>query len=179
MIGEAERPEARLTITEESEKQMLEQLTKIAQALLTERDKLESDVETVGRLVRGVRRALRELGGHANMSMHLLTDMIDFAQFKSNAFALRNDYFDLGKLVKESFRMVEQQARSAKVALRGPLFDDESHTPFFTRFFGDEFRYKQVLVNFISNAIKFTPADGSIFVQLAIIGVTEATKEEE
>jgi signal transduction histidine kinase len=37
---------------------------------------------------------------------------------------------------------------------------------FFENIFGDEKRYEQILLNFLSNALKFTPSEGKVDVVL-------------
>lgn len=46
---------------------------------------------------------------------------------------------------------------------------DEEHAGFFMAIAGDDNRYLQILLNFLSNALKFTPAHGTIKVEVRLI----------
>jgi signal transduction histidine kinase len=46
---------------------------------------------------------------------------------------------------------------------------DEEHVGYFMAIAGDDNRYLQILLNFLSNALKFTPAHGTIKVEVRLI----------
>ena len=89
-----------------------------------------------------------------------------------------NDYFDCSKLVKRCFRIIDAQARHKQVTLEGPIFETLPHRYFFKKLWSDERRYLQIMINFLTNAIKFTPAGGSVKVLLKVISETEISAEE-
>ena len=65
------------------------------------------------------------------------------------------------------------QSRIKNVTLLGPIFDQPLESFYFRRIFGDERRYRQIILNFLSNAIKFTPRDGVVSVHLRVIEVSD------
>ena len=89
-----------------------------------------------------------------------------------------NDYFDCSELVKRCFRIVDAQARLRQVTLEGPVFETFPHRYYFKNLWSDERRYLQIMINFLTNAIKFTPAGGSVKVLLKVISATEISAEE-
>ena len=48
---------------------------------------------------------------------------------------------------------------------------DQSHPYIFRKIYGDRRRYLQILLNFISNSLKFTQQEGSIIVVLKILEI--------
>ena len=46
---------------------------------------------------------------------------------------------------------------------------EENILPYFKNLFGDETRFTQIFLNFLSNAFKFTPDEGKISVEIRAI----------
>ena len=46
---------------------------------------------------------------------------------------------------------------------------DEDNAGYLMEISGDDNRYLQILLNFLSNALKFTPASGSVKIEVALI----------
>ena len=57
---------------------------------------------------------------------------------------------------------------SLKKKIHVSLVIDEEEKSFFKRIHGDEKRYEQILINFMSNALKFTNEDGQVQVIIKI-----------
>ena len=57
------------------------------------------------------------------------------------------------------------------VRLKGPIFEEISDSIYFKQVYGDENRYRQIITNFLTNAIKFTPRNGVVSILLKIIDV--------
>jgi signal transduction histidine kinase/CheY-like chemotaxis protein len=99
----------------------------------------------------------REMADTIRMSgQHLLTiinDILDFSKIESGLLELEQAPFDLVACVEESMQLVAPRITGTDVELTYSL--DES-TPGFIA--GDVGRLRQILVNLLANAIKFTPA---------------------
>jgi PAS domain S-box-containing protein len=94
---------------------------------------------------------------------HLLTlinDILDMAKIEAGRVQLENLPFDLGGMVRDVTDMMQIRAREKGLQL---LLDQSSAFPRFIK--GDEARLRQVLINLIGNAVKFT-AQGGISVRL-------------
>ncbi|MEW8015480.1 MAG: ATP-binding protein [Candidatus Sedimenticola endophacoides] len=92
-------------------------------------------------------------------SRHLLTlinDILDVAKVESGKMELKWDYIPVAQLVEASLRLVRQPAQKKSLQL------ESSIDPAISLIHGDSRRLKQVLVNLLGNAVKFTPAGGRI-----------------
>ena len=79
---------------------------------------------------------------------------MDLAKTERMKFDLNNNFFDLEKLVERSFDNLGYLAISKEVNMS--LIINDQLLPFVKNMNGDENRYTQILLNFLSNALKFT-----------------------
>lgn len=89
----------------------------------------------------------------------LINDVLDFSKLEARAVQLEARPFSVGDLVSEALAMVEPQAAEKGVSLK--ICGDDPGV-----LVGDKYRLRQVLLNFLSNAVKFT-TDGVVTVRLA------------
>jgi len=111
--------------------------------------------ETFGSL--GDRRNADFVSGIHKSGIHLtriISDILDISKIEANEMRVDECTVDLARVVENCLAMTVQQADTAGVELK---MDGESHIPFLL---ADEHHVKQVLLNLISNAIKFTPPGG-------------------
>jgi signal transduction histidine kinase len=94
---------------------------------------------------------------------HLLTivnDILDIARAEAGKLQLNEDEIDLAHLVVQTSRFIREQA--AKSGLEFHTKVDEE-LPWFR---GDAVKIRQVLLNLLGNAIKFTPAGGQVILSV-------------
>ena len=95
------------------------------------------------------------------MIKFLTTDLLSLAELENNKFSFNNDYFDLLKVIKQAFNVIKDQAGENNIKLEA-ITVRKSDLNFFKQIYGDERRYLQIVMNFLSNAIKFTNKNGSV-----------------
>jgi PAS domain S-box-containing protein len=87
----------------------------------------------------------------------LIQDLLDVARIESGTFSVHRECVDLVRLALEALDELAAVARKADVQLLGP---DARADPLIAEV--DRYRILQVFSNLIGNAIKFTPAGGSV-----------------
>lgn len=86
-----------------------------------------------------------------NSLLAILDDILDFAKIDAGKLELKKEPFELRPCVEEAIDLLAAQAAEKKLELSYMIDDEMPGT-----FLGDAMRLRQVLVNLISNAIKFT-----------------------
>ena len=92
--------------------------------------------------------------------MAVINDILDYARIESGKLSLEHIDFDLEELVSETFSLFTGQALNKHLRL---YLSMEAGVP--RRILGDPTRIKQVLMNLLSNALKFT---GEGYVSLGV-----------
>ena len=114
-------------------------------------------------------RQLRSVAGIAESGRHLLdliNDLLDIAKIEANKLDIQQEPVSVADLCEASMRMVGEAAVKKGLKLSSNL------DPQVAMISGDPRRLKQILVNLLANAVKFTPAGGSI--GLEVCGDREA-----
>lgn len=93
----------------------------------------------------------------------LINDILDLSRLDAGHADLREEEFDLAELVNESMRMIMGHAGKAQIALS----TDIAHGLPWVR--ADKRRIKQILINLMSNALKFTPAGREVNVSARLV----------
>ena len=88
----------------------------------------------------------------------LVNDILDFSKLEAGRLRLSKEMIETGPLLREVLSSIRPLAESRGVAL---AIDAPGALP---RLFADRDKITQVIVNLISNAIKFTPGGGTVSV---------------
>ncbi len=95
-------------------------------------------------------------------SDHLLSvinDILDFSRLESGNIAIESSPFDLVGTVEDTLDLVAVRAAEKRIELTSELAPDLPG-----QLVGDAGRVRQILLNFLSNAVKFTPEGGEVHV---------------
>lgn len=90
----------------------------------------------------------------------LVDDVLEMTRVESRELALSPGIRRLGAAIDEALADVETQASSRKVTVSNSVSGAAADLPYW----GDENRVRQILVNLLTNAIKFTDPGGRITV---------------
>lgn len=90
--------------------------------------------------------------------LSLVNDLLDLSKLEAGQHEFEVKPLDVNSLFEASVKLIEPQALSAKVMVR------KAYTRPLPQVLTDERALKQVLVNLLANAVKFTPSHGQIIV---------------
>ena len=101
----------------------------------------------------------------------IVREFLDLARIEAGQLRLACEPVHLPRVVDASLKRVEGQARERSIRVRA--VNDRDALPVW----GDALRLRVVLDNILSNALKYTPADGSIVVECRARAATNAQPE--
>jgi two-component system sensor histidine kinase/response regulator len=104
--------------------------------------------------------------------VNLVEDILDLSRFEFNKFKLNNSWFFVVDLIEEVFQLTSFIAVSKNIDL---TYTNEN---IFGHIYSDQKRLKQVLLNLVTNALKFT-FQGSVCVKVSIQDMDEPILNEE
>jgi PAS domain S-box-containing protein len=88
--------------------------------------------------------------------LELINEILDLALIESGKLSLSLEPMSLSEVMLDCQAMIEPQAQKSGIRISFPQFDQHSFVN------ADRTRVKQILVNFLSNAIKYNRAGGSV-----------------
>ena len=100
---------------------------------------------------------LEKIGESARHLLGLINDILDMSRIESGRIILRKEEFSFRSMLEQINTMVMSQCREKGLKYECQLLGGVSDY-----YIGDDMKLKQVLINILSNAIKFTDAPGSI-----------------
>ncbi len=108
---------------------------------------------------RGYTQSIRRAGEHL---LRLVNDALDLARIEAGRLELQNQPLDLQQLLEDVRGLMQPLAQR-----RGLAFELDNAAPARTRVNGDVLRLRQILLNLLGNAIKFT-SEGSVGLRVAV-----------
>jgi len=117
-------------------------------------------------LDREQRDLLATVQDSAQTLLNIINDILDLSKIESDKLVLDRMDFDLRATLEGTVELLAVQAREKHLALMLDLAPDMPH-----RAIGDPIRLRQILINLIGNAIKFTE-QGHVLVRAAIAETT-------
>ncbi|HUT48063.1 MAG TPA: HAMP domain-containing sensor histidine kinase [Alphaproteobacteria bacterium] len=101
----------------------------------------------------------------SNSGHHLLAlinDILDLAKIEAGKLELREELVDLRSVISACFAIMKERAHLAEIQMKATLPD--ALPPLLV----DELKLKQIVINMLSNAVKFTPRGGHVRIAAAI-----------
>ena len=103
------------------------------------------------------RDQLNKIGASAQHLLSLINDILDMSRIESGRMTVNPEEFSLVKLIEQVNTMIGSQCRDEGLSYE--FIADGKLEGFY---FGDDMKLKQILVNILGNAVKFTPEGGKI-----------------
>jgi PAS domain S-box-containing protein len=119
--------------------------------------------EPAGPLGDVYRRFVHNVQEGAQHLTELVNELLDLSRIEAGRLELNLDLFDIFGALTEVLSVIAPLAEMKNLSL-------ENHVSPGIEIVADRVRLKQILYNLISNAVKFTPEDGRVWIEAAING---------
>ncbi len=103
------------------------------------------------------REYLEKIGGSARHLLGLINDILNMSRIESGRLVLRREEFSISGMLEQINTMVMSQCGD-----KGLNYECRMLSLVDDYYIGDDMKLKEVLINILSNAIKFTDAPGSV-----------------
>jgi PAS domain S-box-containing protein len=103
-----------------------------------------------------------EIHASGQYLLRLINDVLDTSKIEVDRMELHEELVDLTDVVAECQRLLRDRAEDGRLSLTAEL------PPGLPRLVADRLRIKQILLNLLSNAMKFTPAGGHVAVSASL-----------
>jgi signal transduction histidine kinase/ActR/RegA family two-component response regulator len=102
---------------------------------------------------------LRDIHGSGRHLLELLNEILDLSKVEAGQMELEFAPLDVSAALEYAASMLRERATAHSIDLRVELGEEVSAVE------ADELRFKQVVLNLVSNAVKFTPDGGSVVIR--------------
>ncbi len=106
-----------------------------------------------------IREVMGTINTSANSLLEIVNDVLSFSKGKSGTLELRRAPFTPAAVIRDAVRSIGSQAKQKRLEL---LLELAPSLP--ASLMGDELRFRQVIINLVGNALKFTD-EGSVTVR--------------
>ena len=100
---------------------------------------------------------LKKIGTSAQHLLSLINDILDMSRIESGRMIIRNEEFAFSKLIEQINMIFSGQCQE-----KGLTYNCHIQGTIDDYYIGDSGKLRQILINILGNAVKFTPKDGTI-----------------
>jgi len=90
----------------------------------------------------------------------LINDILDFSKIESDRLELDSDHFDIDTCLTEPLEIMEKEATEKNIR-----FSDRRAKDLPGQWIGDVVRIRQIILNLVNNAVRFSPEGGTIHLE--------------
>ena len=103
------------------------------------------------------KKYLEKIGDSAQHLLELINNILDMSRIESGRVTIKTEDFSLRKALSQVETIIDGQCRD-----KGLDFDCQIHSSVSDYYAGDATKLKQILINILGNAVKFTPEGGKV-----------------
>ena len=103
------------------------------------------------------REYLEKIGTSAHHLLGIINDILDMSRIESGRMVIKQEEFSFAKALEQVNTIISGQCRD-----KGLTYDCRTNGRVADYYIGDDMKLRQVMINILGNAVKFTPAGGKI-----------------
>jgi signal transduction histidine kinase/FixJ family two-component response regulator len=96
-------------------------------------------------------RTLKIIKSSSDHLANIINDILDFSKLQNDKLSLEKVHFSIKPMLEDVYSLFENQAMANNTVLSYSLSPDTPHV-----LLGDPYRLKQIMINLVSNSVKFT-----------------------
>ena len=104
------------------------------------------------------REHLEKIGISAHHLLSIINDILDMSRIESGRMVIKSEEFSLSKTLEQVNTIINGQCRD-----KGLSYECHASGKLDEYYIGDDMKIRQVLINILGNAVKFTPEGGNIY----------------
>ena len=108
-------------------------------------------------LTPGTRENLEKIGASANHLLGLINDILDMSRIESGRMVLKNEEFSFKEFLNQINIIISGQCQDKKLQYDCNIVSEVNDY-----YVGDDLKLKQILINILGNAVKFTNSPGNV-----------------
>ena len=103
------------------------------------------------------REHLEKIGASAQHLLGIINDILDMSRIESGRMIIKNEEFSFSGMLEQVNSIISSQCRD-----KGLKYDCRTVGRIDDYYLGDELKLRQVMINILGNAVKFTPEGGTV-----------------
>ena len=103
------------------------------------------------------REYLEKIGLSAQHLLSIINDILDMSRIESGRMTVKNEAFSFAKTVAQVNTIISGQCRE-----KGIAYEYRTNGNVEDQYIGDDVKLREVLINILGNAVKFTPPGGTV-----------------
>ena len=104
-----------------------------------------------------VKKYLEKIDASAQHLLGIINDILDMSRIESGRMVIREEEFSLAKCLEQINTIISGQCRD-----KGVHYDCRTDSRIAEYYIGDAMKLRQMLINILGNAVKFTPEGGKV-----------------
>ncbi|MBQ8821741.1 MAG: response regulator [Lachnospiraceae bacterium] len=107
-----------------------------------------------------IKKYAHDIKSSASALLSIINEILDSSKIESGKMELVKDNYEISSLLNDLYNMISVRAKGKGLSL---IFDIDPSIP--TAYYGDDLRIRQVLVNLLTNGVKYTK-EGSVTLRI-------------
>ena len=103
------------------------------------------------------RQHVEKIGSSAQHLLSIINDILDMSRIESGRMTVKNEEFSFAKALAQVNTIISEQCRD-----KGIEYECRVNGAVDDYYIGDDMKLRQVMINILGNAVKFTPSGGTV-----------------